>query len=72
VGIALLLRKSLIGRAGAMPTLLLWRMSFSRSSVAKAVSHRLENTNRFSIFALSHFRTENRMPLFLKMLYFGD
>jgi len=26
------------------------------------------NRNRSSIFALSHFRTENRIPLFLKML----
>jgi hypothetical protein len=28
---------------------------------------RVEHT-ALSIFALSHFRTENRMPLFLKML----
>jgi hypothetical protein len=35
---------------------------------AGVVSHPLRNINRSSIFALSHFRTENRIPLFLKML----
>jgi hypothetical protein len=42
----------------------------ARSDIKRAWSGftSIENRNRSSIFALSHFRTENRIPLFLKML----
>jgi hypothetical protein len=39
-----------------------------RPNVLDAVSHRPEAETAPSIFALSHFRPENRFPLSLKML----
>jgi len=34
--------------------------------------HKARYENRSIIFALSHFRTEIRIPLFLKMLYSAE
>jgi hypothetical protein len=41
--------------------------SAARQQLPHVHHARVEHT-ALSIFALSHFRTENRMPLFLKML----